>query len=119
MAGFSQGGGIGLTVARWIVEGEPGMDVFAMDVSRFGDFANTAYVRGKTRENYQRRFILPFWNEELAGGAAIAHLADLRSTWRRRVRCSECPPPTRCLYGLPVRREAAHEDAFVSPLHGL
>lgn len=65
MAGFSQGGGIGLAVARWIVEGEPGMDVFAMDVSRFGDFANAAYVRSKTRENYQRRFILPCWNEEL------------------------------------------------------
>jgi dimethylglycine dehydrogenase len=64
MAGFSQGGGIGLAVARWIVEGEPGMDVFAMDVSRFGDFANAAYVRSKTRENYQRRFILPSWNEE-------------------------------------------------------
>jgi dimethylglycine dehydrogenase len=65
MAGFSQGGGIGLAVARWIVDGEPGMDVFAMDVSRFGDFANAAYVRSKTRENYQRRFILPCWNEEL------------------------------------------------------
>jgi dimethylglycine dehydrogenase len=36
-----------------------------MDVSRFGDFANAAYVRSKTRENYQRRFILPCWNEEL------------------------------------------------------
>jgi dimethylglycine dehydrogenase len=65
MAGFSQGGGIGLAVARWIVDGEPGMDVFAMDVARFGDFANAAYVRSKTRENYQRRFILPCWNEEL------------------------------------------------------
>jgi dimethylglycine dehydrogenase len=65
MAGFSQGGGIGLAVARWIVDGEPGMDVFAMDVGRFGDFANAAYVRSKTRENYQRRFILPCWNEEL------------------------------------------------------
>ena len=66
MAGFSQGGGVGLAVARWIIEGEPGMDVFAMDVARFGDFANSAYVREKTRENYQRRFILPCPNEELA-----------------------------------------------------
>ncbi len=65
MAGFSQGGGVGLAVASWIVEGEPGMDVFAMDVARFGDFANRAYVREKTRENYQRRFILPCPNEEL------------------------------------------------------
>ena len=65
MAGFSQGGGVGLAVARWIIDGEPGMDVFAMDVARFGDVANRAYVREKTRENYQRRFILPCPNEEL------------------------------------------------------
>ena len=38
MMGLSQSGGIGLAVARWIVDGEPGMDVFAMDVSRFGDY---------------------------------------------------------------------------------
>ena len=37
MAGFSQGGGVGLAVAQWIVEGEPGMDVFAMDIARYGD----------------------------------------------------------------------------------
>ena len=66
MAGFSQGGGVGLAVAHWIVEGEPGMDVFAMDVARFGDFANKAYVLEKARENYRRRFILPCPNEELA-----------------------------------------------------
>ncbi|HVW69887.1 MAG TPA: FAD-dependent oxidoreductase [Steroidobacteraceae bacterium] len=65
MAGFSQGGGVGLAVARWITEGEPGMDVFAMDVARFGDYANRAYVLEKTRENYQRRFILSCPNEEL------------------------------------------------------
>jgi len=71
MAGFSQGGGVGLAVARWIAEGEPGMDVFAMDVARFGDFANAAYVREKTRENYQRRFILPCPNEELPAGRPL------------------------------------------------
>jgi dimethylglycine dehydrogenase len=71
MAGFSQGGGVGLAVARWITEGEPGMDVFAMDVARFGDFANAAYVLDKTRENYQRRFILPCPNEELAAARPL------------------------------------------------
>jgi dimethylglycine dehydrogenase len=71
MMGLSQSGGIGLAVARWIIEGEPGMDVFAMDLCRYGDFANAAYVRAKTRENYQRRFILPCWNEELAAARAI------------------------------------------------
>ncbi|HUE10845.1 MAG TPA: glycine cleavage T C-terminal barrel domain-containing protein, partial [Steroidobacteraceae bacterium] len=71
MMGLSQSGGIGLAVARWIIEGEPGMDVFAMDVSRYGDFANAAYVRAKTRENYQRRFILPCWNEELPAARGL------------------------------------------------
>jgi len=71
MMGLSQSGGIGLAVARWIIEGEPGMDVFAMDVSRYGDFANAAYVRAKTRENYQRRFILPCWNEELPAARGV------------------------------------------------
>ena len=71
MAGFSQGGGVGLAVARWITAGEPGMDVFAMDIARFGDFANRRYVREKTRENYQRRFILPYPNEDLTAARPL------------------------------------------------
>jgi dimethylglycine dehydrogenase len=65
MAGFSQGGGVGLAVAQWITEGEPGMDVFAMDVARFGAHANSAYVLEKTTENYRRRFTITCPNEEL------------------------------------------------------
>jgi dimethylglycine dehydrogenase len=65
MAGFSQGGGVGLAVAEWIVEGEPSMDVFAMDVARFGPYANRRYVREKTLENYRRRFAMICPNEEL------------------------------------------------------
>ncbi len=65
MAGFSQGGGVGLAVAQWITEGEPGMDVFAMDVARFGEHANAAYVLEKTTENYRRRFTITCPNEEL------------------------------------------------------
>lgn len=65
MAGFSQGGGVGLAVAQWIAEGDPGMDVFAMDVARFGDYANGPYTIEKTRENYRRRFAMTFPNEEL------------------------------------------------------
>jgi dimethylglycine dehydrogenase len=65
MAGFSQGGGVGLTLAQWIVEGDPGMDVFAMDVARFGSFATRAYTNAKVQENYRRRFSIIFPNEEL------------------------------------------------------
>jgi dimethylglycine dehydrogenase len=65
MAGFSQGGGVGLAVAQWITQGEPGMDVFAMDIARFGPYANAAYVLENTTENYRRRFTITCPNEEL------------------------------------------------------
>ena len=65
MAGFSQGGGVGLSLASWIVDGDPGMDIFAMDVARFGDFATPGYARAKVQENYRRRFSISYPNEEL------------------------------------------------------
>ena len=65
MAGFSQGGGVGLTLAEWMVEGEPSRDVFAMDVARFGNWITPGYTRAKVRENYQRRFSVSYPNEEL------------------------------------------------------
>ena len=65
MAGFSQGGGVGLALSNWMVHGDPGFDVWAMDVARFGDWATTAYTNAKVRENYSRRFRIRFPNEEL------------------------------------------------------
>jgi dimethylglycine dehydrogenase len=65
MAGFCQGGGVGLTLANWIVEGDPGADVWAMDVARYGDWATRPYTNAKVRENYSRRFQIRFPTEEL------------------------------------------------------
>ena len=65
MAGFSQGGGVGLALANWMVDGDPGFDVWAMDIARFGDWASPAYTHAKVRENYSRRFRIRFPNEEL------------------------------------------------------
>ena len=66
MAGFSQGGGIGLAVANWIVDGDPGYDVFGMDVARFGPYAsNDTYLRQTTAQFYARRFVMAYPNEEL------------------------------------------------------
>jgi dimethylglycine dehydrogenase len=65
MAGFSQGGGVGLALANWMTEGDPGFDVWGMDVARYGDWATLAYTNAKVRENYSRRFRIRFPNEEL------------------------------------------------------
>ena len=65
MAGFSQGGGVGLMLAQWMVEGECERDTFAMDCARFGDWITPGYTRPKVIENYQRRFSVSYPNEEL------------------------------------------------------
>jgi dimethylglycine dehydrogenase len=65
MAGFSQGGGVGLALSRWMVDGDPGADIWAMDVARYGNWATLAYTNAKVRENYSRRFSIRFPNEEL------------------------------------------------------
>ena len=71
MAGFSQGGGVGLALAEWMIEGEPSRDIFAMDVARFGDWCTRPYTRAKVRENYQRRFAISYPNEELPAGRGL------------------------------------------------
>ena len=65
MAGFSQGGGVGLMLAQWMIEGECERDTFAMDVARFGDWISPGYTRPKVIENYQKRFSVSYPNEEL------------------------------------------------------
>ncbi len=72
MAGFSQGAGIGLALANWIVDGDPGEDVFGMDVARFGSYAsNDRYLRATTAQFYARRFLIAYPNEELPAGRPL------------------------------------------------
>jgi dimethylglycine dehydrogenase len=71
MAGFSQGGGVGLAIANWMIHGDPGADIWAMDVARYGDWATMAYTNAKVRENYSRRFSIRFPNEELPAGRPL------------------------------------------------
>ena len=68
MAGFCQGGGVGKCIAEWIIDGEPSIDVWAMDVARFGDYDSPHYGTVKSSENYERRFIMTFPNETLPKG---------------------------------------------------
>ena len=68
MAGFCQAGGVGKSIAEWIIDGEPSIDVWAMDVARFGNYASPEYGTVKSSENYERRFIMTFPNETLPKG---------------------------------------------------
>jgi len=87
MAGLSQGGGVGLALANWMTQGEPGLDVFGMDVARYGDYATLAYTNAKVRENYSRRFRITFPNEELPAGRPLrttpiyGRLTEANAVW--------------------------------------
>jgi dimethylglycine dehydrogenase len=68
MAGFCQAGGVGLCMAEWMIDGSPSIDVWAMDVARFGNFATPDWGTVKSSENYERRFVMTFPNETLPKG---------------------------------------------------
>lgn len=81
MAGFSQAGGVGLALSNWMADGDPGFDVWAMDVARFGDWASRGYTRAKVTENYGRRFRVRFPNEELQAGRPL-RVTAMYHKWR-------------------------------------
>lgn len=64
MAGFSQGGGMGLMLAQWMIHGETERDPRGFDVSRFGNWTTPGYTVPKVIENYQTRFSVAYPNEE-------------------------------------------------------
>jgi dimethylglycine dehydrogenase len=72
MAGFSQGGAIGLALSRWMTAGDAGADIFSMDVARFGAFASAdGYLKPTTAQFYARRFVMTYPNEELPAGRPL------------------------------------------------
>ena len=72
MAGFLQGGGVGKTLAEWMIHGEPEADAWSMDVARYGKFAeNKQYIKETTGQFYSRRFVMTYPNEQLPAGRPL------------------------------------------------
>ena len=66
--GFSIGGGLGLMMTEWILDGQPSLDLWPIDVARFGDWVTRDYVLETTADNYETRFRIFFpYEERLAG----------------------------------------------------
>ena len=72
MAGFLQGGGVGKTLAEWMIHGEPEADAWSMDIARYGDYAqNKRFIRETTGQFYSRRFVMTYPNEQLPAGRPL------------------------------------------------
>jgi dimethylglycine dehydrogenase len=58
--GIAMGGGIGHSLAEWIVHGEPGIDLHEVDPRRFGAYASKRYASIKSREAFANNFGVNF-----------------------------------------------------------
>jgi 4-methylaminobutanoate oxidase (formaldehyde-forming) len=67
--GLAGAGGIGKVMAEWIAAGEPQMDLWHMDVRRFGpQYRSPAYTLARCRENYESYYDIKYpGHERLAG----------------------------------------------------
>jgi len=94
--GIAGAGGIGRQMATWIVEGEPELDLWKMDIRRFGaQYRSQAFTLARTTEVYQTYYDIHYPNEERFAGrplrlsAAYPRLVELgasfgeKSGWER------------------------------------
>jgi 4-methylaminobutanoate oxidase (formaldehyde-forming) len=64
-SGIAASGGAGKAMANWILEGDPGLDLWAFDVRRFGSLhANPRYLHDRAVESYSRYYDIHWPGEE-------------------------------------------------------
>jgi glycine cleavage system aminomethyltransferase T/glycine/D-amino acid oxidase-like deaminating enzyme len=70
--GIAGAGGIGRQVASWIVDGEPELDLWKMDIRRFGaQYRSQAYTLARTVEVYSTYYDIHYPNEERGAGRPL------------------------------------------------
>lgn len=59
--GVSGAGGVGKVIAQWIVEGDPGLDMWHMDIWRFGSYASSRrYISTRVHEVYSTYYDISY-----------------------------------------------------------
>jgi len=65
-SGIASAGGAGKALAEWIDNGEPTMDLWPVDIRRFGGFSsNPAYLKDRTVETLGLHYTMPYPRKEL------------------------------------------------------
>lgn len=62
--GITAAGGAGWQLVEWITEGEPAIDMLAVDPRRFGPYTSRRYLVKKNEETYRNVFVIHFPDEE-------------------------------------------------------
>jgi glycine cleavage system aminomethyltransferase T/glycine/D-amino acid oxidase-like deaminating enzyme len=70
--GLAGAGGIGKLMAQWILEGEPGSDVWEMDIRRFGpQYRSPTYTLKRAREVYETYYDIRYPGHERQAGRPL------------------------------------------------
>ena len=70
--GIAGAGGIGRQVASWIVDGQPELDLWKMDIRRFGPaYRSRDYTLVRSIENYATYYDIHYPNEERQSGRPL------------------------------------------------
>ncbi|MEO6207828.1 MAG: FAD-dependent oxidoreductase, partial [Candidatus Limnocylindrales bacterium] len=70
--GIAGAGGIGRQMASWIVDGEPELDLWKMDIRRFGPaYQSPSYTLARCMENYATYYDIHYPNEERQAGRPL------------------------------------------------
>ncbi len=70
--GLAGAGGIGRVIAEWIAEGEPSLDLWEMDVRRFGaQYRSPAYTHARIRETYETYYDIRYPSHERSAGRPL------------------------------------------------
>jgi 4-methylaminobutanoate oxidase (formaldehyde-forming) len=70
--GLAGAGGIGRVMAEWILEGEPAIDVWEMDIRRFGPhFRSPAYTLKRAKEVYETYYDIRYPGHERQAGRPL------------------------------------------------
>ncbi|MGN6217233.1 MAG: GcvT family protein [Solirubrobacterales bacterium] len=70
--GLAGAGGIGKALAEWIAEGEPSLDLWQMDIRRFGaQYRSPAYTHARVRETYETYYDIRYPSHEREAGRPL------------------------------------------------
>ena len=70
--GLAGAGGIGKAMAEWIAEGEPTLDLWPMDIRRFGaHYRSPSYTLKRTREVYETYYDIKYPGHEREAGRPL------------------------------------------------
>ncbi|MDQ6883495.1 MAG: FAD-dependent oxidoreductase [Candidatus Dormibacteraeota bacterium] len=70
--GIAGAGGMGKAMAQWIIDGRPELDLWKMDLRRFGgQYRSQAFTLARTREVYSTYYDIHYPNEERIAGRPL------------------------------------------------